>query len=101
GHGDITSQLAMLAVLAIPLIGIWEEFRPEQHPGMRSFRLAVVLVSSVLLAACVFLKEHLTKRELVADVRVGNLQQQLSEAALSDSEALKGSILSSLENLIA
>jgi PAS domain S-box-containing protein len=101
GHADVTSQLAMLAVLAIPLIGIWEEFRPEQHPGMRTFRLAVVLVSSVLLAACVFLKEHLTKRELVADVRVGNLQQQLSEAALSDSEALKGSILSSLENLIA
>ena len=100
-HTDLTSQLAMLAVLAIPLIGIWEEFHPDQHPGMHSFRLAVVLVSIVLLAACVFVKEHLTKRELVADVRVGNLQQQLSEAALSDSEASKGSILSSLENLIA
>ena len=100
-HTDLTSQLAMLAVLAIPLIGIWEEFRPDQHPGMHSFRLAVVLVSIVLLAACVFVKEHLTKRELVADVRVGNLQQQLSEAALSESQVLKGSILSSLENLIA
>jgi PAS domain S-box-containing protein len=101
GYTDLTSQLAMLAVIAIPLIGIWEEFRPGQHPGMHSFRVAVVLVSSALLAACVFLKEHLMNRQLAADVRVGTLQQQLSEAALSDSEALKGSILSSLENLIA
>jgi PAS domain S-box-containing protein len=101
GHSDVTSQLAMLAVISIPLIGIWEEFRPGQHPGMHSFRVAVVLVSSALLAACVFLKEHLMNRQLAADVRVGTLQQQLSEAALSDSEALKGSILSSLENLIA
>ena len=79
----------MLAVISIPLIGIWEEFRPGQHPGMHSFRVAVVLVSSALLAACVFLKEHLMNRQLAADVRVGTLQQQLSEAALSDGEALK------------
>ena len=100
-HADFTSRLAMLAVVSIPLIGVWEVFRREQHAGIQAFRLVVVLVSIVLLATCVFLKEHLTKRELVADVRVGNLQQRLSEAALSDSQALKGSILSSLENLIA
>src|SRR5277367_6576435 len=101
GHADFTSRLAMLAVVSIPLIGVWEVFRPDQHAGIHTFRLVVVLVSVVLLATCVFLKEHLAKRELVADVRVGNLQQRLSEAALSDSDALKGSILSSLENLIA
>ena len=101
GRADVTSRLAMLAVISIPLIGVWEVFRPEQHTGIHIFRLVVVLLSIVLLATCVFLKEHLTKRELVADVRVGNLQQRLSEAALSESEALKGSILSSLENLIA
>ncbi len=101
GHTDFTSRLAMLAVVSIPIIGVWEVFRQEQSTGIRTFRLVAVLVSIVLLASCVFLKEHLTKRELVADVRVGNLRQRLSEAALSDSLALKGSILSSLENLIA
>ena len=101
GHADFTSRLAMLAVVSIPFIGVWEVFRQEQPTDIRAFRLVVVLVSIVLLASCVFLKEHLTKRALVADVRVGNLQQRLSEAALSDSLALKGSILSSLENLIA
>ena len=100
-HTDVTSLLAMLAVVSIPLVGIWEAFRSDQPIGVHTFRLVIVLVSVVVLASCVFLKEHLTARKLEADVRVGNLQQRLSEAALSESEALKGSILSSLENLIA
>ena len=70
-HADFTSRLAMLAVVSIPFIGVWEVLRSEQHTGIHQFRLVVVLVSIVLLATCVFLKEHLTKRELVADVRVG------------------------------
>jgi PAS domain S-box-containing protein len=100
-HTDFTSLLAMLAVVAIPLVGVWEAFRSDQPIGIHTFRLVMVLVSVVVLATCVFLKEHLTTRKLEADVRVGNLQQRLSEAALSESEALKGSVLSSLENLIA
>ena len=100
-YTDFPSLLAMLAVVSIPLIGIWEAFRTDQPIGVHTLRLVVVLVSVAVLATCIFLKEHLTARKLEADVRVGNLQQRLSEAALSESEALKGSILSSLENLIA
>jgi PAS domain S-box-containing protein len=100
-YTDFPSLLAMLAVVSIPLIGVWEAFRADQPIGIHTFRLVMVLVSVVVLATCVFLKEYLTTRKLEADVRVGNLQQRLSEAALSESEALKGSILSSLENLIA
>lgn len=98
---EYTSLLAVLAVVALPLIGVWEVFRRDERPGMRAFRLAVVLVSVVSLAVAAFLKEYLAKRELVTDVHFSNLQKKFAELALDASEALKDSLLSSSENQMA
>jgi signal transduction histidine kinase len=101
GHMEYTSLLAVLAVVAIPLIGVWEVFRRDEPPGMRAFRLAVVLVSVLFLAVAAFLKEYLAKRELATDAHFSQLQKKFAELALEASEVVKGSILSSSEHQIA
>jgi signal transduction histidine kinase len=90
--------LAVLAVITIPLLGVWEVFRRDEPPGMRTFRLAVVFASLLSLAVAVFLKEYFAKRELLTDVHFSNLQKKFAELALDASEALKDSLLSSSEN---
>jgi len=98
---EYTSLLAVLAVVAIPLIGVWEVFRRDEPTGMRTFRLAVVLASVLSLAVAAFLKEHLAKRELVTDAHFSNLQKKFAELTLDASEALKDSLLSRSENQMA
>ena len=100
-HTEYTSLLAVLAVFAIPLIGVWEVFRRDEPPGMRTFRLAVVLASVLSLAVAAFLKEYLAKRELATDAHFSNLQKKFAELVLDASEALKDSLLSSSENEMA
>jgi PAS domain S-box-containing protein len=85
-HAGFSSLLAKMAVIAIPSIGMVELFRSHEPPGIRRFRLCVVLVSALLLALGVFWKESLTKHDLVLDSRVSKLQEKLSEAALVQSE---------------
>jgi signal transduction histidine kinase len=98
---EYTSLLALLAVIAIPLLGVWEVFRRDEPPGMRTFRLAVVFASVLSLAVAASLKEYFAKRELVTEVNFSNLQKKFAELALEASEALRASILSSSENQIA
>jgi PAS domain S-box-containing protein len=59
--------LAMLTVVAVPLIGAWELSRPNENPDIRAFRLVVVLVFVTLLAVLAFAREFLDNRELTAD----------------------------------
>jgi PAS domain S-box-containing protein len=61
------SLLAMLAVVALPVIGIWELFRPGESPATRTFRLSVALLFVIFLAVCALVRELLANRELVAD----------------------------------
>lgn len=86
GRTGFTSLMAKMAVIAIPLIGVFELFRSHELPGMRTFRLAVVLTSVLFLAMAVFLKEYFAKRDLALESRVSRLQARLSEAALVESE---------------
>jgi PAS domain S-box-containing protein len=62
-----TFPLAMLAVIAIPAIGIWELLRGDELYVTRGIRLLIVLITFLLLAVFVFLREYLTGQELAAD----------------------------------
>jgi hypothetical protein len=75
--------LARLTILAIPVVGVWEMFRPESS-GMQRFRLLVVLASVLFLALCVLIKEFLTYRELssLLAVKGQELQSALSKVKL-------------------
>ena len=59
---------AMLVVVCIPLIGMWELFRAEEPYGTREGRLLIVLTSLVLLAAAASIRHYLVNRDLTSDV---------------------------------
>src|SRR5271155_1480221 len=63
-----TTLLAMLAVMGIPLAGIWELFRADEPYATRVARLLIVLITSVLLAIAAFIQAYLANRELASDV---------------------------------
>ena len=63
-----SSVLAMLAVLAIPVVGVWELFRTGEPVGTHQIRLLVVMVTGLILAAGAFAENHLANREFASDV---------------------------------
>jgi PAS domain S-box-containing protein len=66
------STLALLAVIAIPLVGVWELFRPDQPYATRVVRLLIVFLSLLFLAITAFVTEYLTRRELSSDVDISH-----------------------------
>ena len=64
-----TSLLAMVVVVAVPLIGVWEVFRQDETPSLRTFRLLLVLAFGLFLAVLALLGEQLTKANLKSNVR--------------------------------
>ncbi len=63
-----TSVLAMLAVLAIPVVGVWELFRTGEPTGVHEMRLLVVMVAGLILASSAFAAIYLANREFSSDV---------------------------------
>ena len=94
------SFLAKMAVLAIPLIGIRELLAAGGLSGVREFRLLVVLVSVLLIALAVFLKDDLTRRDLVLEWCSSKTQKMLSEAALVRSERRYGELVESIPAVV-
>jgi PAS domain S-box-containing protein len=62
-----TGFLAMVTVVAVPLIGAWEISRPYEDPHIRTFRLEVVLAFVIFLAVFALVREFLENRTLAAD----------------------------------
>ena len=67
-----SSVVAMLAVLAIPIVGVWELFRTGEPFRTHEIRLLLVMVASVLLAVAVFIQDYLANREFASDVGLAN-----------------------------
>jgi PAS domain S-box-containing protein len=67
-----SSAVAMLAVLAIPIVGVWELFRTGEPFRAHEIRLLLVMVASVLLAIAVFVQDYLANREFASDVGLAN-----------------------------
>jgi PAS domain S-box-containing protein len=64
--------LAMLAVVGIPLTGIWELFRADEPYATRVTRLLIVLITAMFLAVMAFIQAYLSDRELASDVGAVN-----------------------------
>jgi PAS domain S-box-containing protein len=75
------SLLAMAAVVAVPVIGVWELLRHDETPSLRTFRLLVVLACGLFLAVVALLGEQLTKAGFRSDARkLEELNRELVES---------------------
>jgi len=73
-----TSALAMMAVVTIPLVGVFELLQPNELRNPRWIRLLVVLISIVFLAIVAFIQDNLSNRELASDVSLANDRLRLA-----------------------
>jgi signal transduction histidine kinase len=63
--GSRTLRLAMLAILSLPVLGLWA-FRWDTAPALsRTFRLFTVLAAMLVLGAFVFLRQYLQDQALI------------------------------------
>ena len=73
-----SSVLAMLAVLGVPVLGVWELFRTGEPMGTHEVRLLVVMVAGLILAAGAFAEHYLANREFTSDVAVAHDRLRLA-----------------------
>ncbi len=63
--GAIALQLAMLAILSLPVLGLWA-FRWDHSPALaRTFRLFTVLGAMLVLGVFVFVRQYLQDQALI------------------------------------
>ncbi|MGD0647911.1 MAG: PAS domain-containing protein [Acidobacteriaceae bacterium] len=73
-----SSVLAMLAVLAVPVVGMWELFRTGEPIGTHEIRLLVVMVAGLILAVGAFAEHYLANREFTSDVAAAHDRLRLA-----------------------
>jgi|HubBroStandDraft_6_1064221.scaffolds.fasta_scaffold144809_1 signal transduction histidine kinase len=61
----LSPRLAMLAILSLPAMGFWSQFRDPSPPSIRHFRLLVTLAAMLVLGGFVFLRQYVLDRELM------------------------------------
>ena len=63
--GTLTLRLAMLAILSLPVLGLWA-YRWDSSPAPeRTFRLFTVLAAMLVLGAFVFVRQYLQDQALI------------------------------------
>jgi signal transduction histidine kinase len=61
----IAPRLAMVAILSLPLLGLWTMYAAPTSPQLRNFRLLVTMAAVMVLGMFVFLKQLLLDRQLI------------------------------------
>lgn len=63
--GAVALRLAMLAILSLPLMGLWTFLRDDSPATARTFRLFTVLVAMLVLGLFVFVRQYLQDQALI------------------------------------
>jgi signal transduction histidine kinase len=63
--GAIALQLAMLAILTLPVLGLWAFRWDTSTPAERTFRLCTVLIAMLVLGGFIFLRQYFQDQSLV------------------------------------
>lgn len=63
---DLAPRLAMVAILSLPLLGLWTLYADIGPPHLRNFRLLVTMAATLVLGLFVFLKQFLLDRQLIS-----------------------------------
>jgi PAS domain S-box-containing protein len=75
------STLAMLVVVAIPIVGVWELFRADRPYTTHVARLLIVFLALLFLAVMAFITEYFTKRDLTSDVDIAHDRLRMAMAS--------------------
>jgi signal transduction histidine kinase len=95
----VIPRLAMLALLSLPVLGLWTVLLDQSPAPSREFRISTVLVAMLLLGAFVFLRQYIQDQTLMAllqESRQGYESQKRLQSELVQKEKL-----ASLGNLVA
>jgi signal transduction histidine kinase len=95
----IPPRLAMIAMLSLPVLGLWTAMLDTSTTPSRVFRLFVVLVAMIILGALVFLRQYVQDQavmRLLQNSRKGYENQKRLQGQLVQKEKL-----ASLGNLVA
>ena len=63
--GSVSPQLARLAILSLPALGLWTFLFDKSPPATRTFRLFAVLAAMLVLGAFVFLRQYIQDQALM------------------------------------
>jgi signal transduction histidine kinase len=99
GWKKIVPRMAMLAILSLPVLGLWTVLYDRSPIPSRMFRLYTVLITMLILAGFVFLRQYFQDQTLIALLRESrrayDSQKQLQ------SQLVQKEKLASLGNLVA
>jgi signal transduction histidine kinase len=96
---NLIPQLAMLAILSLPVLGLWTVLMDPSPAASRNFRLFAVLGAMLLLGSFVFLRQYLQDQTLMSLLRESRRAYE-SQMQLQ-SQLVQKEKLASLGNLIA
>jgi signal transduction histidine kinase len=95
----VVPRLAMLALLSLPVLGVWTALVDRSPAASRTFRISSVLTAMLLMGAFVFLRQYFQDQALVAllqESRRGYESQKRLQMQLVQKEKL-----ATLGNLVA
>src|ERR1700676_2806873 len=87
----IIPRLAMMALLSLPVLGLWTVLLDQSSAPSRVFRVATVLAAMLLLGAFVFLRQYVQDQALMAvlqESRRGYESQKRLQSELVQKEKL-------------
>jgi len=95
----LAPRLAMLAILSLPVMGLWAAFFDPSPPRLRQFRLLATLAAMLVLGFCVFVRQFLLDRELMRLLEES--RQSLENLQRLQSQLVQKEKLASLGQLVA
>ncbi|HUO26251.1 MAG TPA: ATP-binding protein [Candidatus Aquilonibacter sp.] len=99
GASRVAPRLAMLAILSLPVLGLWT-LRWDHSPAIsRTFRLLVVLATMLVLGAFVFLRQYLQDQALIGLLEES--RQSFENEQRLQSHLVQREKLASLGHLVA
>ena len=95
---DVAPRMAMLAILSLPLLGLWALFLDEDEK-LRNFRILVTLVATLGLGLFVLVKQFLLDRRLIRLLRESRRSYERLERL--QSQLVQREKLTALSQLVA
>ena len=97
--GVAALRLAMVAILSLPVLGLWAFQWDDSQAATRTFRLFTVLVAMLVMGVFVFVRQYLQDRSLI--LLLGDSRRSFENEQRLQSHLVQREKLASLGQLVA